>query len=152
MNAAIAQHLNVAEAAIVRVEEWATVVFAVVRGLGARFISKKVVKMEAVQLKGSEKQVAWATDIISEFNAGLAAHNEYMNGKIEKLEGKGKIDAANERRNELVRVNREASRLAQNQHAEFWIKNFKSVSNIAPSMFGDSVMSVYSYQLMLGLV
>lgn len=46
MNAAIAQHLNVTESAIVRVEEWANVVFTVVRGLGARFISKKVVKME----------------------------------------------------------------------------------------------------------
>jgi hypothetical protein len=44
MNTAIAQHLNIAESAIVRVEEWANVMFAVVRGLGARFVSKKVVK------------------------------------------------------------------------------------------------------------
>lgn len=44
MKAAIAQHLNVSEAAIVKVEEWATVLFAVVKGLGGRFISKKVVQ------------------------------------------------------------------------------------------------------------
>lgn len=43
--AAIATHLNVPESAIVRVEEWANVLLAVVRGLGARFVSKKVVKM-----------------------------------------------------------------------------------------------------------
>ncbi len=43
MNAAIAQHLNVVESAIVRIEEWANVLFVVVRGIGARFVSKKVV-------------------------------------------------------------------------------------------------------------
>lgn len=43
MNAAIAKHLNIAESAIVRVEEWAHVVFVVIRGIGARFVSKKVV-------------------------------------------------------------------------------------------------------------
>lgn len=45
MNAAIAQKLNVLESAIVRVEEWANVLFVVVKGLGARFVSKKVVKV-----------------------------------------------------------------------------------------------------------
>ena len=45
MNTAIAQHLNVTEAAIVKVEEWANVLFCVVRGIGARFVSKKVLKM-----------------------------------------------------------------------------------------------------------
>lgn len=45
MNAAIAQHLNVSASAIVRIEEWANVIFCVVKGLGARFVSKNVVKM-----------------------------------------------------------------------------------------------------------
>lgn len=46
MNAAIAQHLNICESAIVRVEEWARVLFVVCRKLGARFVSKKVVTVE----------------------------------------------------------------------------------------------------------
>ena len=41
--AAIANHLNVAEAAITEVQEWARVLWVRVRGLGARFVSKKVI-------------------------------------------------------------------------------------------------------------
>lgn len=44
--AAIAQHLNIAESAIVRIEEWAKVLFVVCRRIGARFVSKKVVDMK----------------------------------------------------------------------------------------------------------
>lgn len=44
--AAIAQHLNITESAIVRIEEWKNVLFVVCRGLGARFVSKKVVDMK----------------------------------------------------------------------------------------------------------
>lgn len=43
---AIARHLNIAESAILRIEEWANVLFVVCRKLGARFVSKKVVKVE----------------------------------------------------------------------------------------------------------
>ena len=39
---AIANHLNVAADAIVEVQEWARVLWVRVRGLGARFVSKKV--------------------------------------------------------------------------------------------------------------
>ncbi len=46
MNTAIAQKLNVLESAIVRIEEWTHVLFVVVKGLGARFVSKKVIKVE----------------------------------------------------------------------------------------------------------
>jgi hypothetical protein len=46
MNAAIATKLNVLESAIIRVEEWAHVLFVVVKGLGARFVSKKVVELK----------------------------------------------------------------------------------------------------------
>ncbi len=53
MNAAIAQKLNVLESAIVRIEEWANVLFVVVKGLGARFVSKKVVKVEKKIVKSA---------------------------------------------------------------------------------------------------
>ena len=48
--AAIATKLNVLESAIVRIEEWANVLFVVAKGVGARFVSKKInveVKMTA---------------------------------------------------------------------------------------------------------
>lgn len=45
MNAQIAQHLNVAETAILEIQEWAKVLWVRVRGIGARFVSKKVVKV-----------------------------------------------------------------------------------------------------------
>jgi hypothetical protein len=56
---AIAQHLNVAAEAIVEIQEWARVLWVRVKGLGARFVSKKVLKA----MNGSEKQVAWAEQI-----------------------------------------------------------------------------------------
>jgi hypothetical protein len=43
---AIAKHLNIVESAIVRCEEWVNVLFVVAKGIGARFVSKKVVKEE----------------------------------------------------------------------------------------------------------
>ena len=48
--AAIATKLNVLQSAIVRVEEWAHVLFVVVKGLGGRFVSKKVVEVKIVEL------------------------------------------------------------------------------------------------------
>lgn len=47
--AAIATKLNVLESAIVRIEEWASVMFVVVKGLGARFVSKKIVEVKKVE-------------------------------------------------------------------------------------------------------
>lgn len=41
--AAIAKHFNVTESAVIRCEEWAHVLSCVVRGIGAGFVSKKVV-------------------------------------------------------------------------------------------------------------
>lgn len=56
--AAIATKLNILETAIVRIEEWASVMFVVVKGLGGRFVSKKVaeVKMET-RIERAEKIV-----------------------------------------------------------------------------------------------
>ena len=60
MNAAIASHLNVAQELILEVCEWATVLWVRVKGIGCRFVSKKVVVKKMV---GSEKQIKWAEDI-----------------------------------------------------------------------------------------
>lgn len=38
----VARHLQVTADAIARIEEWANCLFAVVRGMGARFVSKKI--------------------------------------------------------------------------------------------------------------
>lgn len=46
---AIATHLNVLETAIVRIEEWASVIFVVAKGVGARFVSKKI-NVEEVEM------------------------------------------------------------------------------------------------------
>lgn len=52
MNAQIAKHLNILESAIIRVEEWSKVFFVVARGIGARFVSKKVAtKMESAPVR-----------------------------------------------------------------------------------------------------
>jgi hypothetical protein len=66
--AAIANHLSVAASAIVEVQEWARVLWVRVRGLGARFVSKKVLKT----MNGSEKQVAWAEQIKADALAKVA--------------------------------------------------------------------------------
>jgi len=63
MNTAIAQHLNIAESAITRVEEWASVLFVVVRGLGARFVSKKVTVVKTLKTKkttSASGMVSWS--------------------------------------------------------------------------------------------
>jgi hypothetical protein len=60
--AAIANHLNVAEAAIAEIQEWARVLWVRVRGMGARFVSKKVVKMEVQGIIVEEKAWGLVTD------------------------------------------------------------------------------------------
>jgi hypothetical protein len=52
----IAAKFNVLEAAVVRVEEWASVMFCVVKGIGARFVSKKL-KVEAKKMDTIPKTV-----------------------------------------------------------------------------------------------
>ena len=42
MIAAIAQHLKIKAETILKVEEWKTVLFVVIKGVGGRFLSKKV--------------------------------------------------------------------------------------------------------------
>lgn len=72
MNAAIAQHLNILESAIVRVEEWSKVLFVVARGIGARFVSKKVVKMPSLLNRAqSPKQAEAAQDVLNRLNSDI---------------------------------------------------------------------------------
>lgn len=61
--AAIAKHFNVIESAIVRVEEWKNCLFCVVRGIGARFVSKKVAKVTQISKEEVEALVPSYGDI-----------------------------------------------------------------------------------------
>ena len=65
MNAAIAQHLNVPAASILEVQEWARVLWVRVKGLGARFVSKKVSAVEKITRSEAAKQVAKAIEAYS---------------------------------------------------------------------------------------
>jgi hypothetical protein len=49
--AAIANHLNVAASAIVEVQEWARVLWVRIKGVGARFVSKKVIAVKEDWIK-----------------------------------------------------------------------------------------------------
>lgn len=55
--AQIATFLNVSPNQIKRVEEWKNVLFVVATGLGARFVSKKVLKMELTI--ATAKSIVW---------------------------------------------------------------------------------------------
>lgn len=77
MNAQIAQHLNVAETAILEVQEWAKVLWVRVRGIGARFVSKKVVKVEKKLVSSKEGALILA---------------QMVNGKVwDKKEGEVRV-------------------------------------------------------------
>lgn len=89
MNAQIAQHLNIAESAIVRVEEWATVIFAVIKGVGGRFISKKVVKkmeitVEKLEAIGGNR---WQKNGMDRVYFSIEKYVELSNSKSRKLGG-----------------------------------------------------------------
>jgi hypothetical protein len=62
----IAAKFNVLETAVIRVEEWANVMFCVVKGLGARFVSKKL-KVEEVEM---ETKLDRAEAIVKELGYG----------------------------------------------------------------------------------
>jgi hypothetical protein len=58
----IAKHLQVNHWQITRVEEWAKVLFAVVKGLGSRFVSKKVISQ--MSNTPTERQSKYLEDLI----------------------------------------------------------------------------------------
>jgi hypothetical protein len=70
---AIATHLNVLETTIVRIEEWANVLFVVAKGLGARFVSKKI----NVEVK-VETRLDRANAIVKELGYGKV----WIGGKV----------------------------------------------------------------------
>ena len=111
--AAVAKHFNVTESAVVRCEEWAHVLFCVVRGIGARFVSKKVVgKMEFSQLQGSEKQIAWAEKI-------RADKMQFVESRL--------VDAG-------ILSGKAVQFLAEQAKAKFWIEN-RDASPLALAIF-----------------
>lgn len=55
--AAIAQHLNVTESIIAKVEEWAHVLFVRFIGRRPRFVSKKVVEMDNAHIAGFKTEI-----------------------------------------------------------------------------------------------
>ena len=67
MKTAIATKLNILESAIVRIEEWAHVLFVVIKGIGARFVSKKVVEEK---MKKSELAEKIAIEISGKYGFG----------------------------------------------------------------------------------
>ena len=90
---AIATHLNIVESAITRIEEWASVIFVVIKGVGARFVSKKAIPQAKVECIGKthftvkvngKETMFWRADVAKaakEFNISesviLAAFAEY---------------------------------------------------------------------------
>lgn len=111
--AAIATHLNVSPNQVKRAEEWVSVLFVVVNGLGARFVSKKVIKMECPTLEGSEKQVAWAEDI----RAGFQECVDW----IERCKTYGEIGSRDYF--ESVAVRMLAAHILRQASAKWWIDN-----------------------------
>lgn len=110
---AIANHLNIVESAIAQVEEWASVLFVrFVKG-SPRFVSKKVKEqeMKLPELKGSEKQVKWATDLRNEFielsqqlknEAEKEGRKQIIEDRdVKRLEKRGKQEEANELKTEI---------------------------------------------------
>jgi hypothetical protein len=74
----IAAKFNVLESAIVRVEEWANVMFAVIKGIGSRFVSKKL-KVEENKMNFTESVNRCGHKIWSH-NSG-AKVEQYSDGK-----------------------------------------------------------------------
>lgn len=88
---AIAQHLNVIESAIIRVEEWKSVIFAVVKGVGARFVSKKVVPAAPRPLTADQLEAVggnrWTKGDMDRIYFEISEFVELSNSKARKLAG-----------------------------------------------------------------
>ena len=83
MNSLIAAKLNVLETAIVRIEEWTHVLFVVVKGLGARFVSKKVVEVKKMTSADCmTKQYSASEIIVTHYNTGAWAILDTASGQV----------------------------------------------------------------------
>lgn len=101
MNAAIAQHLTITQSAILRVEEWANVLFVVAKGIGARFVSKKAVK------KMEPKYIQLETYRSKGINAYLAPEEGGKANTTKAMYGKpvaGQEDKAHKAKRHTVEV------------------------------------------------
>jgi predicted HicB family RNase H-like nuclease len=81
--AQIATSLNVSPNQIKRAEEWATVLFVVVQGKGARFVSKKVIK-ESVM-----KEYLYMNDLVNFTDEEYQAHFERAVAKFQSWQLRG---------------------------------------------------------------
>lgn len=127
MNTAIAQHLNVVEDAILEVQEWARVLWVRVKGLGCRFVSKKVAKkMELAELEGSEKQVKWAKEIRANWLAEAYQTKEKFEQKIVDAKHQNKQTKLNNVTEKLSNLLKVIERLEKETDATWFIDNRRS--------------------------
>lgn len=143
MNAAIAQHLSIAEKAIIEIQEWASVLWVRVKGIGARFVSKKVVNTMSETLpalKGSEKQVAWAENIRQQLVETHSAYVEFAEGKIRKLASKGKLESSQKKQSELEKTNIKMKQCLTVESASWWIWIKDKVQDEHPR-YGESCVA-----------
>jgi hypothetical protein len=107
--AAIANHLNVAASAIVEVQEWARVLWVRVRGIGARFVSKRIAEVKPVfnleeELERREKEteanaakaeamVSEIMDSLPQWAADSAQYGKLFSAAIEIIEGETTFEA-----------------------------------------------------------
>ena len=92
--------------------------------------------------EATQAQVEWATDIVKAFENALSLHREWAIAKIAKAKDKGRMDAATAFQADLQATEEECAEIVKNDSAAYWIKNFVSVINTAPSMFGTLVGQV----------
>lgn len=101
MNTAIATKLNVLESAIVRIEEWTHVLFVVVKGLGGRFVSKKVIKEEKKVDRISAEKTSFGLKLTIDSNplrTEWVYRSCYDTGVIDLINKNGKLDRADVRK------------------------------------------------------
>lgn len=89
----VAQHLQVAADAIARIEEWANCLFAVVRGMGARFVSKKIAmttQPKTITAYDYAAELAkMITDRTKSYNAKVWQKSDKVRVYVNMLNGKG---------------------------------------------------------------
>ena len=88
----VARHLQVAADAIARIEEWANCLFAVVRGMGARFVSKKIMTVEPKTITAYDYASGLAkmiTDRTKSYNAKVWQKGDKVRVYVNMLNGKG---------------------------------------------------------------
>jgi len=84
---AIANHLNVAESAIVRIERWTRCLFVVIKGIGARFVSYKVVDETIKKMLkiGGERWQGYGKDRVYFHGSVIARILELSNSKARQI-------------------------------------------------------------------